>query len=199
MLFGRQIFLLTLVEQEQQVNVALRLQVEVQVAKSASFSFAAARIRYAILAQASQSPGHVTAVRLVEQVLLDQAQNLIRLIAGELVKAPGEGPGLDEYHEVILPLCGRQCQEVAARSQSKDEDWIFVNTHATAPFLADNVLERIIQPTVKKLGITHVTWHLLRHWHTTVLHDEGVSIKATQERLGHSRAETTMKHYIHLS
>jgi hypothetical protein len=44
-----------------------------------------------------------------------------------------------------------------------------------------------------------VTWHLLRHWHTTVLHDEGVSIKVTQERLGHSRAETTMKHYVHLS
>ena len=86
-----------------------------------------------------------------------------------------------------------------ARPQSKDEDWLFVNTHGTAPFLADNVLERVIRPTVQKLGITHVTWHLLRHWHTTVLHDEGVSIKATQERLGHSRAETTMKHYIHMS
>jgi len=49
------------------------------------------------------------------------------------------------------------------------------------------------------LGITHVTWQLLRHWHTTVLHDEGVSIKVTQARLGHSRAETTMKHYVHLS
>ena len=61
------------------------------------------------------------------------------------------------------------------------------------------MLERIIQPAVKKLGITHVTWHLLRHWHTTVLHDAGVSIKVTQERLGHSRAETTMKHYVHLS
>ena len=44
-----------------------------------------------------------------------------------------------------------------------------------------------------------VTWHLLRHWHTTVLQDEGVSIKVTQERLGHSRAETTMKHDLHLS
>ena len=86
-----------------------------------------------------------------------------------------------------------------ARPQSKDEDWLFVNTHGTAPFLADNVLERVIRPTVQKLGITHVTWHLLRHWHTTVLHDQGVSIKATQERLGHSRAETTMKHYIHMS
>jgi integrase len=86
-----------------------------------------------------------------------------------------------------------------ARPQSKDEDWLFVNTRGTAPFLADNLLERVIRPAVKKLGITHVTWHLLRHWHTTLLHDEGVSIKVAQERLGHSRAETTVKHYVHLS
>ena len=52
---------------------------------------------------------------------------------------------------------------------------------------------------MKKLGITHVTWRLLRHLRATVLHDAGVSIKVTQERLGHFRAETTMKHYIHLS
>jgi site-specific recombinase XerD len=68
------------------------------------------------------------------------------------------------------------------RTRSKDEDWLFLTTRGTAPFLADNVLERIIRPAVKKLGITHVTWHLLRHWHMTVLHDEGVSIKVTQER-----------------
>ncbi len=61
------------------------------------------------------------------------------------------------------------------------------------------MLERIIRPTARKLGINHVTWHLLRHWHTTVLHEEGIPIKVAQERLGHSRAETTMKHCVHLS
>ncbi len=83
--------------------------------------------------------------------------------------------------------------------EAKDKDWLFPNTRGTAPFRADNLLERVIQPTARNLGITPVTWHLLRHWHTTVLHDEGVPIKVTQERLGHSRAETTMKHYVHLS
>jgi integrase len=42
-----------------------------------------------------------------------------------------------------------------ARPQSKDEDWLFVNTHGTAPFLADNVLKRIIQRM--RLGICCVT------------------------------------------
>jgi integrase len=61
------------------------------------------------------------------------------------------------------------------------------------------LLEQILRPTAEKLGITRVTWRLLRHWHSTVLHDEGVPIKVAQGRLGHSRAETTMKHYVHLS
>ena len=91
-MFERQIFLLTLMEEEKQVNVALSLQVQIQVAKSASLSFAPGWIRYAILSQASQSPGHVTVVRFIEQVLLDQASNLIRIIASQLVKAPGERP-----------------------------------------------------------------------------------------------------------
>jgi integrase/predicted DNA-binding transcriptional regulator AlpA len=83
--------------------------------------------------------------------------------------------------------------------EAQDQDWLFPNTRGTAPFRADNLLERVIRPTATKLGITPVTWHLLRHWHTTVLHDEGIPIKVAQERLGHSRAETTMKHYVHLS
>lgn len=87
----------------------------------------------------------------------------------------------------------------AMSPQASDDSWLFPNRFGTAPFRADNLLERVIRPTVRKLGITHVTWHLLRHWHSTALHDEGISIKVAQERLGHSRAETTMKHYVHLS
>jgi hypothetical protein len=32
-----------------------------------------------------------------------------------------------------------------------------------------------------------------------VLKDNGVGIKVAQERLGHSRPETILKHYVHLS
>jgi integrase len=85
------------------------------------------------------------------------------------------------------------------RAQANDEDWIFLNKRRTGPFRADNLLEHVIRPVARKLGIKCMTWHLLRHWHSTVLHDEGVPIKVAQERLGHSRAETTMKHYVHLS
>lgn len=83
--------------------------------------------------------------------------------------------------------------------KTRPDGWVLPNTRGTGPFRADNLLEQVIRPAAKKLGIKRVTWHLLRHWHSTVLYDEGVPIKVAQERLGHSRAETTMKHYVHLS
>jgi integrase len=115
--------------------------------------------------------------------------------------------------EVDSPKTHRSCRPIRlaraelaklrkfqARSpQAKEDGWVFLNTRGTGPFRADNLLEQVLRPTAERLGITRVTWHLLRHWHSTVLHDEGVPIKVAQERLGHSRAETTMKHYMHLS
>jgi excisionase family DNA binding protein len=87
----------------------------------------------------------------------------------------------------------------ARNPRANENGWVFLNTRGTGPFRADNLLEHVLRPTAEDLGIPRITWHLLRHWHSTVLHDEGVPIKVAQERLGHSRAETTMKHYVHLS
>jgi integrase len=115
--------------------------------------------------------------------------------------------------EVDSPKTHRSCRPIrlaraelaklrtfqALRPQAKEEGWVFLNMRGTGPFRTDSLLEHVLRPAARKLGITRITWHLLRHWHSTVLHDEGVPIKAAQERLGHSRAETTMKHYVHLS
>ncbi|NIV30297.1 MAG: tyrosine-type recombinase/integrase, partial [Anaerolineae bacterium] len=81
---------------------------------------------------------------------------------------------------------------------ASEDDWLFPNRRATGPIRADRALEKL-QAAARKAKIPHVTWHLLRHWHTTVLHEEGVPIKAAQERLGHADAKTTMKHYVHIS
>jgi len=93
------------------MNVIPWLQIKVQVAKSASLSFATGWIGNPVFAKASELPGHVPSDRVVEEVLLNQAEDLVSIIAGQLVKAAGECPGLDEYHGVILPLSGMSCQE----------------------------------------------------------------------------------------
>ncbi len=82
---------------------------------------------------------------------------------------------------------------------AKEDDWLFPNQRGTGPIRADNVLERVIRPKVKELGLPRITLHLLRHWNLTTMVEEGVSVKVAQERLGHSRSETTMKHYLHVS
>ena len=57
-----------------------------------------------------------------------------------------------------------------------EDDWLFLNRLGTGPIHADKALEKL-QATAKTVGISYLTWHLLRHWHTTVLTDEGVPVK----------------------
>jgi len=44
-----------------------------------------------------------------------------------------------------------------------DGDWMFPNSRNTAPIRNEDVLGRKIQPIADKLGLPHITWHLLRH------------------------------------
>ena len=43
------------------------------------------------------------------------------------------------------------------------------------------------------------SFHAMRHSHPTLLIEAGATVKAVQERLGHSRAETTMEIYTHVT
>jgi integrase len=81
---------------------------------------------------------------------------------------------------------------------ASDDEWLFSNKRRNGPIHADKALEKL-QAAAKTVGIPYLTWHLLRHWHTTVLHDEGFPMKAAQDRLADADAHTTMKHYVHLS
>jgi integrase len=132
-------------------------------------------------------------------------------LADEIVRAMKRS-GYD-VREIDSPKTHRSCRPIqlaraeltklkqfqALSPQAKEDGWVFLNTRGTGPFRADNLLENVLRPAAEKLGITRIARHLPRHRHSTVLHDEGVPIKVARERLGHSRAETTMKHYLHLS
>ena len=63
----------------------------------------------------------------------------------------------------------------------------------------------IIQPstefwkgTVKKLGISTISVHGLRHTHASILLFAGVSIGSVARRLGHASMTTTQKTYLHI-
>ena len=52
---------------------------------------------------------------------------------------------------------------------------------------------------VKDGNLPHITLHGFRHTHATLLFSAGASVKEVQTRLGHSKAQTTLDVYTHLT
>jgi integrase/predicted DNA-binding transcriptional regulator AlpA len=90
------------------------------------------------------------------------------------------------------------------RMHAQDDDWMFRNRikngtiRKPGPIWHEHVLARQIQPVARRLGLPHITWRLLRHWGATQLVGGGADVKVVQQRLGHSRASTTMNYYAHV-
>ncbi|UTH14864.1 tyrosine-type recombinase/integrase [Macrococcus equipercicus] len=45
----------------------------------------------------------------------------------------------------------------------------------------------------------HITTHTLRHTHISLLSQQGTSLKAIMERIGHSDHRTTLQFYSHVT
>lgn len=58
---------------------------------------------------------------------------------------------------------------------------------------------RILNRIIKKYDLKKITVHGFRHTHCSLLFESGASIKAVQDRLGHSDIKTTMDIYAHVS
>ena len=79
---------------------------------------------------------------------------------------------------------------------STENDLVFAHpNHPDRPMTEQNALRCGLQKAAAKTGI-HLTWHQLRHWSGTMLYRAGVPIKVIQNRLGHSRWQTTADWYI---
>ena len=50
----------------------------------------------------------------------------------------------------------------------------------------------------KKVGITNISVHGLRHTHASILLYSGVSMLGVSKRLGHANVSTTQKVYLHI-
>ncbi len=98
------ILLLVLLEQNQQVDVLPLLQLQVQIAVATTFSLATAGIRNTGFAHTTEARNHVASVRLLHELSLNRPQQFVGS-ATELVEPSGKGPGLNEYHSVILSQC----------------------------------------------------------------------------------------------
>ncbi len=77
-----------------------------------------------------------------------------------------------------------------------DNDIVFADLQGV-PFKADGV-SKSFKKLLKKLDITDVRFHDLRHTHASLMLKQNVNPKIIQERLGHSSITVTMDTYGHL-
>lgn len=82
------------------------------------------------------------------------------------------------------------------RNKIKDK-FIFVREEFKPLRLAHP--NEVLTSMCQKFGFTEIKFHGLRHTHASMLFAAGATMKEVQERLGHSRIETTMNIYTHLT
>lgn len=59
------------------------------------------------------------------------------------------------------------------------------------------IIQKYFKVTIKRLELTNITFHALRHTFATLCIDVGMDIKTLSEILGHSNVSTTMSIYVH--
>lgn len=78
-------------------------------------------------------------------------------------------------------------------------EWGLVFTTGTGQPLAYRNVMRSIQETIARSEIeVHITPHILRHLHASLLVAQGINIKVISTSLGHSQINTTMDRYAYL-
>ena len=78
-------------------------------------------------------------------------------------------------------------------------EWGLVFTTGTGHPLAYRNVMRTIQDTVQRSDLEmHITPHVLRHLHASLLVAQGINMKVVSTSLGHSQINLTMDRYAHL-
>jgi integrase len=80
------------------------------------------------------------------------------------------------------------------------EDFLFPSRQRRikAPRCMKNMMNKVIKPVARKLGIQKVGWQMLRRWNSTVMNEESFSDKVRQVRLGHASPMVTNDHYTYV-
>ena len=103
---------------------------------------------------------------------------------------PDSGITLREHYE-------QQKQDREALGMSLDGDSLVLSRLDGTPLPPITVNHAFIR-IMRKVGLSGIRMHDLRHTHTTLMMKQGVKPKIVQERLGHSSFAVTMDIYSHV-
>lgn len=97
----------------------------------------------------------------------------------------------------VPPLLGETLREYCLHRAAKG--WLFVGASGK-PLSDRNLIQRHIYPVSQRLGISHFSWHSLRHTFSTLGGNEGtIPTLVMKQLLGHSRLSTTDRYMHELS
>lgn len=86
---------------------------------------------------------------------------------------------------IYLPLSDEALKQLPNRENAKPSDLIFALTH-------QGTINTVLQKWVKSAGITkHVSFHVARHTHATMMLTLGADLYTVSKLLGHSNISTT--------
>lgn len=94
-----------------------------------------------------------------------------------------------------VPLGAKSIEILAARKpRGVNPDALLFGTDKGTPFDRRNLANRQLKPTCKKIGLTGVGWHWLRHANATLLDAVGTPLGTVQALLGQ---DVTRDVYLH--
>jgi integrase len=98
----------------------------------------------------------------------------------------------------LTPAMAATLLAVRAMSYRGDDDATVFATSLGTPLNAHNLRHRVLQPSVRAIGLEWVGFHTFRHTCASLLFGGGKDVKQIQQWLGHADPGFTLRTYVHL-
>lgn len=107
-----------------------------------------------------------------------------------------------EKQKIELGIAYRQTRVGIDRGRNKSKEIVcdldFINVKPNGELLTPDS-EKVLGRMIRKEMNTNFKYHNLRHTHCSKLAELGIPAVVVKDRLGHSKIETTMKYYQHVT
>jgi len=114
------------------------------------------------------------------------------------IDTPKSAAGWREVADLDPGLCSRLAAHLAGLRAC---DYVFGSRDETGnprPYCHRRFSAKVFRPACERAAMVGVRFHDLRHFHASLLIDEGLTATEVAQRLGHDDAGFTLRTYVHL-